>query len=349
MSKRNLNAKSTTHNFFLNKLQIPKIKKIYLKFKNQIKLKSSNRYAVAVSGGPDSLALVFLSKVYSLKEKISFFYFIVDHKIRKNSTDEAKKIRQELKKYNINCKILTWVKKKNQSYSQSKARNARYDLIIRECKKKKIEYILTAHHIDDLQENFFIRLVRGSGLKGLISFNNLSSKIKKNEDIRILRPLLNIHKKDLVFISRTIFNNFVSDPSNKDNVYLRTRIRNLIKKLKNEGLDLSKFNTTLENLNKSNLTIDYYVLENIKNNSQILRNKKSYILNKSFFFQPDEIVFRSISKVLHDISDKKNFTRGAKIANLIIQISSNKEFRKTQLSGCIIEKLNNSIVISKES
>ena len=86
-------------------------------------------YSVAVSGGPDSLALVFLSELYSLKEKVSFNYFLVDHKLRQESTNEAKKIKMELQKYNIKCKILTWNKnKKDKKINvQSSARDARYD------------------------------------------------------------------------------------------------------------------------------------------------------------------------------------------------------------------------------
>ena len=160
---------------------------------------------------------------------------------------------------------------------------------------------------------------------------------------------MNIEKKDLLHVAKNSFDFFINDPSNSDNVFLRTRIRKLINKLRNEGLDFNKFNLTLENLYKSNLTIDYYVKENIKNNSQILILNKSYILNRLFFCQPYEIIFRSISQILYKISDKYNYTRGAKISNLIKQITSNKNFKKTYLSGCIFKKVNNSIVISRES
>ena len=349
MSKKNLNVRSTIHNFYKRKLKNQKIKKVYLEFKNKIKSKPSKVYSVAVSGGPDSLALVFLSELYSLKEKVSFNYFLVDHKLRQDSTNEAKKIKMELQKYNIKCKILTWNKnKKDKKINvQSSARDARYDLIIKENIKKKIKYILTAHHSDDLYENFFIRLLRGSGLKGLSSFNYLSSKIKKNQNIYILRPLLNIPKNDLIYIAKNTFNFFVNDPSNVNDIFLRVKIRMLLKKLNHEGLDFNKFKLTLKNLHKSNLTIDYYVKENIKKNSRILRDdKKSYILNRLFFSQPEEIVFRSLSKILHEIGNKKNYPRGVKISNLIDKINADKNFKKTSLSGCILEKINNSIVIS---
>ena len=75
-------------------------------------------------------------------------------------------------------------------------------MIFKKCLNKKFDAVLTAHHKDDLIENFFIRLLRGSGLKGLSSFGNIKSKIKINNKIFIFRPLLNTSKKDLTYISK---------------------------------------------------------------------------------------------------------------------------------------------------
>ena len=85
-----------------------------------------------------------------------------------------------LKKFNINCQILLWnSKKKPVSNIQSIARKNRYELLLNNCKKNNIKYLLVGHHIDDLYENFFIRLLRGSGLKGLTSFGKITEeKIK---------------------------------------------------------------------------------------------------------------------------------------------------------------------------
>ena len=96
-----------------------------------------------------------------------------------------------MKNFFINGEILTWHGKKPHSNIQSLARKKRYELLILKCKKLKINNILLAHHKDDLFENFFIRILRGSGLKGLISF----SKKSKIDNINILRPLLELKKK----------------------------------------------------------------------------------------------------------------------------------------------------------
>ena len=109
-----------------------------------------------------------------------------------------------MKNFFINAEILTWHGKKPHSNIQSLARKKRYELLILKCKKLKINNILLAHHKDDLMENFFMRILRGSGLKGLISF----SKKSKIDNINILRPLLELNKKDLQFVSKNVFNFF---------------------------------------------------------------------------------------------------------------------------------------------
>ena len=69
---------------------------------------------------------------------------------------------------------------------------------------------------------------------------------------------------------------------------------------------------------------------------------------KFFFDQPAEVVFRSLSELIHNTGNKKSFARGKKILNLLNDLNLNKNFKKKTLSGCILEKVNKSIVISKE-
>tara|TARA_B100001250_G_scaffold115898_1_gene98277 strand:+ start:4028 stop:5077 length:1050 start_codon:yes stop_codon:yes gene_type:complete len=348
MKKRNLSAKKKIHNFFVDKVKNPKIKKVFIKFRKNIERYVDKKICVAVSGGPDSMALAFLTKAYSIQYKKTFFYYTVDHKLRPESTEEANLTIKKLKEFDIDCEILTWKERKNSSNIQSQARDKRYELIFNQCSKKKIHLVLTAHQEDDLFENFFIRLIRGSGLKGLSSFYNTETKINKYKDILILRPLLNISKKDLYYITSKTFNFFIKDPSNINKIFLRIKIRKLLKKLVEEGLTLNKFKATLENLYKSSLAIEFYVSQNLKNNSKYFKIKNSVIINQKFFNQPDEIVFRSFSELIHKIGDKKNYTRGSKISSLIKNIKLSKNFKKMTLSGCILEKVNKSIIIYRE-
>ena len=79
-----------------------------------------------------------------------------------------------------------------------------------------------------------------------------------------------------------------------------------------------------------------------------MKQKKSIILSENFLNQPDEIVFRSFSELIHKLGNKKKYTRGSKILNLIRSINLSENFKKKTLSGCAFEKLNKSIIISQE-
>ena len=105
----------------------------------------------------------------------------------------------------------------------------------------------------------------------------------------------------------------------------------------------------MNNLSKSNNAIDYYVQKNINDNSNYLKLTNSIILNDDFLNQPDEIVFRSFSEVIQKIGKKETFARGVKIDNLLKFLRSTNNYSKKTLSGCIIQKLKNSVIISSEN
>ena len=223
MSQKSLNVSKKTHKFLLNKLKDKRILQIYKKFENDLVINQD--FIVAVSGGPDSLALSFLAKIFSIKNFLNVKYFIVDHKLRKESTSEARYVKKLLKNYSINLNILTWIGLKPNKNIQSIARQKRYELLCDRAKKHRIENILVGHHLDDLFENFFIRILRGSGLQGLIS---LDRETKKN-NINLIRPLINLEKDDLVYISNHVFGSYVQDPSNQNDKFKRVKVRNLLK------------------------------------------------------------------------------------------------------------------------
>ncbi len=349
MKRKSLSAVKTTLNFHLIKLRKPILKKKYEIFSKNLKsLNLENRkFLIAVSGGADSLSLLFLSKCYSLLENIKLYPVIIDHKIRPESTKEANDLKKKLKNnFKINCKILSSknvIIKKN---IQSKARDLRYNLILKECSKKNIDYVMLGHHKDDLLENFFIRLLRGSGLKGLISFNK---KITYFKNVKIIRPLLSFSKKDLFLINKLTYGFFINDPSNYNDNFLRVKIRTLLNKLSKEGLNYNKFELTLKNLSKSEKVIEYFVNQNIKENLKYFSKQKKIILSNSFFENPNEIVFRSFNEALRYISTKKNYSRGKKVIELIKNLKSSNKRYKSTLSGCIIEKIGDSVIISHEN
>ena len=345
MKKRNSSVNKTIHNFYLSKLKNPKIKKLYSRFKRIISKDTDKNYCVAISGGPDSMALAFLTKCMSIERGTSNVYFHIDHKLRKESKKEALFIKKILKKFDVNLNILKWVKNNKLKNIQEQARLKRYELLFKKCKNHKLNKILTAHHKDDLYENFFIRLLRGSGLNGLISFKKKYSKLKINEKILIFRPLLNFSKNELIYISENTFGNYIKDPSNLDNKYLRVYVRNILNNFKFNKKN-KNFDTSLSNLHKSNKALEHYIKKNIDQN--VIKNKEKVIVSKNFFSEPDEVVFRSLNIVLNSFSDKAKLSRGSKIMNLIKNFKNSKDTYKTTLSGCIFKKVSNTMIISRE-
>ena len=341
MSHKNLSVKIKIPKFLKDKLNKKKINQIYKKFEKSLDVNTN--FAVAVSGGPDSLALAFLSKIYSIKKNLKSKFFIVDHKLRAESTEEARTVKRLLKKSFISSKILTWKGKKPSKNIQSLARLNRYELLFKESDKSKIRDILLGHHQDDLIENFFIRMFRGSGLKGLVS---LDKKVKVGNKY-LHRPLIDHNKKDLVFLSKNVFNFYFQDPSNEDLKFQRIKIRKLILELKKNGLDKNKFLRTINNLKYSNEIVNFYVKENLKKNTCHFNTTNKLIVNELFFKQPHEVIFRSLSEAIKLIGKKYYAVRGKKLDKIIEDLKKNQSFKAT-LGGCIIEKVVHSVIISKE-
>ena len=121
--------------------------------------------------------------------------------------------------------------------------------------------MLTAHNLEDQVETFFIRLSRGSGLAGLSSMKPIS-KLGKN--VNLYRPLLDVKKKFLLKISKNTLGKYFKDPSNLNQKYLRTKIRNLKKPLETSGIEYEQIIKSIKNLSSSKATLDRYLNEIFK-------------------------------------------------------------------------------------
>ena len=339
-----MSAQNKKHKKILSHLNQKKITTIYNEFSSSLKVKED--LAVAVSGGADSLALAYLTKCYLLKNKLKAKYYIVNHMLRRESSLEAETVKKTLKKIDIQCTILKWSGKKPSKNIQATARDKRYSLLANECKKNNIKYLLLGHHLNDLLENFLIRIVRGSGLNGLISFSKNTKY--RGQNLNILRPLFSLEKKDLLYISNKVFKFYIKDPSNVNEDYQRTRIRNLLRSLEKEGLDTKKLELTINNLKDSDKSIKFYVDKNLKKNVVFLKKKNTYILSYNFFDQSHEIIFRSLTNLIQKLGKKYYPVRGKSINELIKKIDK-KTFIKVTLGGCYIERVNETILISQEN
>ena len=315
---------------------------IYLNFKKKLNLFKKKNFLIAVSGGPDSLALAALAKSYNYENRSKIFYVLVDHKLRKNSSREAQLVKRLLKKYGINLYILKNDKIINKNI-QSEARKVRYSLLTSFCKKKNINVILTAHNLEDQVETFFIRLSRGSGLDGLSAMKKIN---KIENSVKLVRPLLDFKKIELIKISKIIFGKYYKDPSNKNTKYLRTRIRNLKDILETSGINYDQVIKSIKNLASSKDTLEQYFNQIYKN---IINKKKSEIMIDLKIFNKinQEMKMRVFKKAIKDLTKAYYVARSKKIFNLIDQIKVKKNAKLT-LGGCIISREKNHINLKKE-
>jgi tRNA(Ile)-lysidine synthase len=289
------------------------------------------------------LALTALSKIYSNEKKKKIFFVLVDHGIRANSSKEAKAVKSLLKKKKINLTILRNKEKINKNI-QSQARAVRYKLLLNFCNKKKIKFILTGHHRDDQIETFLIRLSRGSGVQGLSSMKKIT---KLSARIKLIRPLLEIKKKDLTYTAKSIFKKFIKDPSNKDKKYLRTKIRLLINNFEKNGINLDQITRSINNLASTRDTLNNYISKIIKSCVKI-KGSKTYIKTKSLFIESDEIQIKILGNVIKRISKNYYPPRTMKILNLLKRVKSKKNIKFT-LGGCILERSKDNLVILREN
>ncbi len=200
------------------------------------KYKIEEKIAVAVSGGADSLALALWLQEQGKK----IVALTVDHGLREDSNKEAKYVAQIMQDNAIEHHILFWQGDKPKKGLEEAAREARYKLLFGFCKEHSIKFLATAHHRRDQAETFLIRLQRGSGVFGLSGILPLSER----SGIIIIRPLLDKNPEDLKDYLRTKKIAWIDDPMNKDDDFLRVKMRQFLPQLEAIGIDEKRLSDT---------------------------------------------------------------------------------------------------------
>lgn len=185
-------------------------------------LEDEQNFAIAVSGGVDSIALLLLMHQWALgKSKLQNIVILtVDHGLRHEASTETDYVEELSHRLGFKCVKFCANLHKSWSNLQAVARKARYDLMADYCNKSAITTILTAHHQDDYIENFLIRTQRKSGALGLSA-----GTVHYHNDIRIIRPLFNIFKQELMDYVRAKNVQWFEDQSNYSDIYQRNKIR----------------------------------------------------------------------------------------------------------------------------
>ncbi|HEX4505155.1 MAG TPA: tRNA lysidine(34) synthetase TilS [Alphaproteobacteria bacterium] len=177
--------------------------------------------AVALSGGPDSLALLLLTDRWVRERGGAAIALTVDHGLRHDSASEAAQVGAWAGARGIAHEILPWTGDKPHAGIQAAARQARYRLLSAACAERAILHLAFAHHADDQAETVLFRRERGSGAAGLAGMTVSRSL----GPVRMIRPLLGWTKSVLVETCRHFGQNYVEDPSNSSARFARTGLR----------------------------------------------------------------------------------------------------------------------------
>jgi tRNA(Ile)-lysidine synthase len=217
---------------------------------------------LAVSGGPDSTALLVLAARWAkrLKRAPKLVAVTIDHGLRPEAAREAAVVKQLARRLGVPHRTLRWRGAKPQSGLQEAARRARYELLAQVATRLRFAHILTAHTLDDQAETVLFRLARGSGLFGLTGMAHAAPlPLNGMREIFLVRPLLHIPKARLVATLAAERIAYAEDPSNRDPRFTRTRLRTLMPALAREGLDARGLARLAARLRRAESTIQVAV------------------------------------------------------------------------------------------
>lgn len=190
---------------------------------------------LAVSGGPDSIALMLLAAQWSGRASRDIAVATVDHGLRADSRAEAEQVGAWARARGFAHHLLTWRGPKPATRIQERARAARYALLSGCAAEIGASAIVTAHHADDQAETILFRLTRGSGVAGLAG---MTAETPCGA-LKLLRPLLGWRKVALEELCRQAGQDYFRDPSNANETFARARLRKLQPLLAAQGLDES--------------------------------------------------------------------------------------------------------------
>ncbi|MCP5369291.1 MAG: tRNA lysidine(34) synthetase TilS [Rickettsiaceae bacterium] len=300
------------------------------------------KVALAISGGADSVALLYLATQWAKNAQVKLVIFHVNHNLRKSSVEDAKFVEEITRSLNHNFYLFHWKEAASiTSAAQEKARQARYDMMTIKCQELGIKLLMTAHHFDDVVENYLMRKKRGSGVFGLSYSNSYFVN-----DIHIVRPLLLFRKKSLLQYLNDNKYAWVEDETNISDKYERNRIR-------------KQFNL----FSDSKKQLVYDEIDQIQQEAKILNQDLIKFLAE--FVHIDQMGFcvlqvKDYKNLLYDlqiqvlsylftiVSGKMTLPRFRNIAPIIEKIQHNT-LVNCSLHGCLLIDINNNqLLICRE-
>ena len=294
---------------------------------------------LAVSGGPDSTALMVLAARWraTLKRGPGLTAITVDHGLRPESRREARDVARLAKMLGIAHRTLRWTGKKPKAGLPQAARNARYRLLANAARKVGASHVLTAHTLDDQAETVIIRLLRGSGLTGLAAMQK-TSDMPTGGGISLVRPLLDIPKARLIATLRAEDTPFADDPTNRDVQFTRARLRGLMPQLAEEGLDAGRLALLARRLGRAEAALAAMATETADMLSVKSAPGTVAYDRVKYGFMPDEIVLRLLGRAIAAVGNEGPVEL-AKLETLKVALdtakNAGKPFRRS-LAGAIV-------------
>jgi tRNA(Ile)-lysidine synthase len=308
---------------------------------------------LAVSGGPDSTALMLLGARWrdSLKRKApNLIAVTVDHGLRPEAKKEAKAVAALAARLGIAHRTLRWTGKKSATGLQQAARAARYALLAKAAREAGATHVLTAHTRDDQAETVLIRLSRGSGLTGLAAMSRIAP-VPGEAGVTLLRPLLDFPKARLVATLRAAGIAFADDPSNADPRFTRARLRGLMPALAAEGLDAVRLAQLSRRLRRAEAAIEAAVAE-AEARLTPASGTAGYAA-AGFAALPDEVGLRLLGRAIGRVGDegpvelgKLEALKSALDAFLAAKSGPAARFRRT-LAGAIVTLAKGRITVER--
>ena len=278
-------------------------------------LKDNDTVVIGLSGGPDSMCL--LNILLSLNKNIKIICAHINHNIREESKEELEFVKNYCKERNLKIETTTFEKKStNTDYSEQELREKRYNYFEKIINKHNADYLLTAHHGDDLIETILMRLTRGSNLKGYSGFQTETQK----DNYKIIKPLIYTTKERIDEYNRINNIPVVVDNTNFENIYTRNRYRHeILPFLKKENPNIHmKYLKFSKELNK------YYSFVDRQVNQELQKRYKNKTLDITNYNELDELFqVKIIENILDSIYIDNLYLITDRHVELIIDIIKN--------------------------
>lgn len=301
-------------------------------------------FAIAVSGGPDSMALALCAKEWAEKNDQRLIAFIVDHGLRSESANEAQETHERLKGIGINSEILIWEHAPIVTKLHMSARKARYRLLIDACKRRGIPDLWLAHQREDQAETILMRIAKGTGIDGLAGI----AAENKVDDIRLLRPFLSVAKERLIATCQNAELRFAEDASNASEKFARGRLRRVMPLLADEGFTLDRLIDLGMRAASVKDALDFYTHTLLQEATSRDDAGAIRIDLARLSAAPCAIAGRVLSACLNEVRAEDYAPEYASLMKLIDALCADGEMPSRTLQGCMISKTPTHVTVQRE-